>query len=402
MELLGPWVSSPLWGPVVLRASRVRPDSHSGGTAMNFRTFVALVAAVFTAGCFSAVPEQPCVSDAGCLADGGANVGGGAGGGSGGGTAGGVGGGAGGGSGGGSGGGVGGGSGGGSGGGAGGGSADGGMCGCMNLLGCQIGNSALACGSAGGMCATCNAGEQCVNGACTVAACSPATCNGCCTNNFCVTTQGQNAFACGTGGAACGNCMNGQVCTNGACVTPPPCGATNCPTGCCFQNNCVTFQSSFSCGIAGQMCQQCMMGNVCNSGVCVPNVFDAGLPPGDGGTVAVGSACTSTQACRPPQNAICIQDTQFSGYPGGYCTAQCGAANPCTGGSVCITENVFGAMQSTCRAACTGTGQSSCRTGYVCVTSGTSATGFCRPACGNGGLAACAMGMQCGDGGYCN
>ncbi|MBS1153623.1 MAG: family peptidase, partial [Myxococcaceae bacterium] len=261
----------------------------------------------------------------------------------------------------------------------------------------------LACGSAGAACVTCNVGQQCVSGACVTGMCSPTTCGGCCTNNFCVTAAGQNAFACGSGGAACVGCGGGQSCINGACVATPPCGPTNCATGCCAQNQCVTVQSRFACGLAGAMCQQCPMQNFCSAGVCTPAPLDAGIG-GDAGTVLVGSPCTSVQSCRPPQNAICIQESQFgqpTGYPGGYCTAQCGASNPCSGGE-CVTELVFGTSQSSCRASCAapGTGQSTCRAGYVCV--GTTPPGYCRPACGNGGLAACGTGQQCGDAGYCN
>ena len=376
---------------------------------MNFRSFLALVGAVSTAACFSAVPEQPCVNDAGCVTtdggagggSGGGSVGGGTGG-TGGGEAGGAGG-----SGGGTAGGVGGG------GGAGGGTStndagtDGGVCGCMSALGCQIGDSPLACGSAGGTCATCTAGQQCVSGQCMTGTCSPTTCTGgCCANNFCITLAGQNRFTCGKAGAACTACMMGQTCTAGTCAVPPVCDATTCATGCCFNNQCVTMQSRFACGTAGAMCQQCMQGNACSAGACVPS--DAGMPPvGDGGMVAVGSACASGQACQPPQGAICIQEIQFgqaSGYPGGYCTSQCGPNNPCSLSSQCVTESTFGFSQSSCRANCpgVGTGQSTCRAGYVCVGGVLSSAGYCRPNCSNGGLAACATGMQCGDAGYCS
>ncbi len=379
---------------------------------MNFRPLLPLAAALTLAACFSAVPEQPCLTDAGCT-----NTDGGKGGGTGTGTGGGsvaAGGGTGGSSAGGGGGsttdgGTGGGSATGGGTGAGGGNAtDGGMpCGCKNQLGCQVGDSALACGNGGAtsMCAMCSLGQQCVNGACVTGMCAPGTCSGCCTMNFCLTAQGMNAFACGSGGSACAACGMGQSCVNGTCMATPACSVTTCPTGCCIANQCVTNQSRFTCGLAGQMCQQCMQGNDCNSGVCVPSLFDAGLPPpSDAGMVPVGAPCTTAQQCRPPQAAICISEMNFgqpSGYPGGYCSAQCSATMPCAGGGECITEVVFGFANSTCRAAC-NPAASTCRTGYVCVPSSSTGTGYCRPNCANGGLAACGTGQSCGDAGICN
>ena len=364
---------------------------------MTYRSLLPLLAALTLAACFSAVPEQVDGGSGGGTGTGGGKAtgtGGGnvsTGGGSGGsaGTGGGSGGGAA------TGGGV---------GGSGGGTAsDGGTCGCKNQLGCQVGDSAFACGAGGNVCTMCMQGQQCVNGACVTGMCAPGTCNGCCTNNFCITAQAMSAFTCGKGGAACSACGMGQSCINGACATTPACSVTTCPTGCCIANQCITMQSRFTCGLAGQACQQCMQGNDCNSGVCVPSLFDAGTNPSDAGSVAVGGPCMGNQDCQPPAGAICIAQTQFgmpSGYPGGYCTAQCSATMACTGGAECVTEVVFGFSNSTCRAACSPAA-SNCRTGYVCVPS-VAGSGYCRPSCANGGLAACATGKSCGDAGLCN
>ncbi len=370
---------------------------------MKIRTFVVLVGAIATAGCFSAVPENPIDGGAGggtAGAGGGSSTTGGGsggdsgsvGGGSGGGAAGGVGGGS-------------------SDGGTGGGSAvDGGLgdggvpCGCKNVLGCQVGDSPIACGSNGGTCAMCGMGEQCVGGACMAGTCSPTTCTGCCSSNFCVTSAQQSPFACGKGGPACASCMMGQTCTNGACVTAPACGPATCPNGCCVANQCIMMQTRFSCGLAGVMCAQCGPQGTCNAGVCAAGPNDGGMPPAmDGGSV--GAPCTSGAGCAG-MGAICIQETQFgqmTGYPGGYCTAQCSAANACVSGE-CVTETVFGQAQSTCRASCaaSGTPQSNCRTGYVCVAAPGGTTGYCRPNCANGGLAACGAGQTCGATGFCN
>lgn len=387
---------------------------------MNRLLLPALISLSLTA-CFSAVSEAQCLKDSDCDAGtcvearctsgrtggggggGGASTGGGAatGGSSGGGmgtggglTGGGTG--AGGGSGGGTGGGV-------MGGGSGGGSAvDGGMCGCRDPLGnCQPGTSPVACGAAGGQCNTCGFGEQCVAGACVMGACGPQSCTGCCTNNFCIVPTQQTRFACGASGAACAQCPMGQACQNGVCATPV-CDVMNCPTGCCVNGMCQPGTSRFACGTAAAQCMRCGMGQNCTSGICVTGgAFDGGSPFDAGMPVAVGSPCASATDCQPPFNAVCIQENlagQNTGYGGGYCTGPCGGGMSCAPGNACITESFFGASQSTCRAGCAQVGvQSSCRTGYVCTSSGlSSVAGFCRPRCDNGGaLVACPTGKTC-------
>jgi len=130
---------------------------------------------------------------------------------------------------------------------------------------------------------------------------------------------------------------------------------------------------------------------------------DGGIPPfPDAGTaVPTGSPCTTTQQCNPPQGAFCLSESlagQTTGYTGGYCTAQCGMGTVCANGALCITETFFGAAQSTCRAGCSQPGtQSTCRTGYVCTASGSSAQpGYCRARCNvMGALSACQNGQTC-------
>jgi hypothetical protein len=72
---------------------------------------------------------------------------------------------------------------------------------------------------------------------------------------------------------------------------------------------------------------------------------------------------------------------------------------------VCITEPVAGFSGSTCRATCPapGTGQSTCRAGYVCAANGTTGTGYCRPNCNNpSALGSCPAGQTCNvTTGYC-
>jgi hypothetical protein len=252
-----------------------------------------------------------------------------------------------------------------------------------------------------------------------MAACGPQSCAGCCTQNFCVVPAQQSRFACGAQGTACAQCPMGQACQNGICGNTSACNAVTCASGCCANGQCQTNQSRFTCGLGGQTCQRCTMGQQCNGGVCgggpidggfpppfdggFPPPFDGGFPPPlDAGTpVPTGSPCTTTQQCNPPAGAFCLSESlagQTTGYTGGYCTAQCGTGMACSGGAACITESFFGASQSTCRASCTQPGtQSTCRTGYVCSPSSLSSVpGYCRPRCTvMGALSACQNGQTC-------
>ena len=287
---------------------------------------------------------------------------------------------------------------------SGGGSGGGVACGCQTGGGqCQPGDSPLACGASGGRCVRCGNGEQCVAGACVMAACGPGTCSGCCgPRNFCVAPSMQSSISCGQGGAMCTQCPRGQDCVSGTCQQAQPCGPMTCASGCCGFGRCLppAQQQNFACGTGGAMCQQCQGGTTCRMGVCLPNVQPDGgtLPP-----LPTGSACNAMMACE----GFCLEESQFgqpSGYRGGYCTAQCGPTQPCSSG-VCVTENVFGTMASSCRSTCSapGTGQSTCRQGYVCALSPspTALVGYCRPNCNNGALASCPMGQQCQPNGYC-
>jgi serine protease len=79
--------------------------------------------------------------------------------------------------------------------------------------------------------------------------------------------------------------------------------------------------------------------------------------PGDGtpSKQPIGGACRSGADC---QSNVC--DTSVTG---GYCTQDCSNA-ACPSGSTCVILNQTTRM---CLANCTGSGQSTCRTGYVCT-----------------------------------
>src|SRR5262252_1195996 len=82
---------------------------------------------------------------------------------------------------------------------------------------CLPGNTASACGTAGGACQQCAASQSCSSGTCTSAsACDATTCpTGCCAGGMCL--PGNSASACGAAGGACQQCPASQACSNGVC-----------------------------------------------------------------------------------------------------------------------------------------------------------------------------------------
>jgi hypothetical protein len=285
-----------------------------------------------------------------------------------------------------------------------GGGGGGAPCGCTSQLGCVPGDSPLACGTGGGACTTCQNGEQCVAGACVVAACGPQTCSGCCAQGFCVTAGMQSRLACGLGGGMCTQCNNGDTCDATGTCAPSPCDAMSC-AGCCANGQCRGGTSNRFCGVGGNSCQNCgMSGGSCSAGQCVVTTQDGGTTTVDAGTPSpIGGPCTGGGAAGGGQtcaNGQCIPENSFggsSGFPGGYCTTQCGANQPCAAGSTCVATSAFGVSASACWATCPDVGvQSTCRTGYVCQGLGAGATGgYCRPNCTNGGLAGCQNNTTC-------
>jgi hypothetical protein len=127
------------------------------------------------------------------------------------------------------------------------------------------------------------------------------------------------------------------------------------------------------------------------------------MPGQDGGVttgLAVGSACSTGPQCT---SNFCLPENSplgATGFPGGYCSQNCGNGTTCPMGSTCISSNALGVPTTTCFATCDlsalGT-QGPCRTGYVCSPSPMSSTptAFCAPKCTNGGLAGCGNGQTC-------
>lgn len=150
----------------------------------------------------------------------------------------------------------------------------GGACsGCRDTAGsCQAGNTATHCGSYGGACRACVAGQTCQNGGC-VDACS-ATCSGCCSNNTC--NAGNIAQACGSGGETCVACAPSEVCSAGTCRRAA--GATCTQNTQCVSDLCVLDYGSQTQGHCRSLCSPgastCSSGHACmplaQDGACIP------------------------------------------------------------------------------------------------------------------------------------
>jgi hypothetical protein len=169
---------------------------------------------------------------------------------------------------------------------------------------------------------------------------------------------------------------------------------------------------------------QCRTGYGCindgtGAGVCSPTP-DGGLPdrvdPGPGRPGSAGGPCVVDTDCKPPSTGFCLSevlvDGGLRGYPGGQCSAECGArvADPgwCGFGGVCTpvgfptTDGLGPAVFWECGVGCGGTTDAGCRPSYVCTTTalGSSQQGQCIPDCRTSGVP-CATGLSCNSSGLC-
>ncbi|MBE2252642.1 MAG: hypothetical protein IAE78_24130, partial [Myxococcus sp.] len=170
--------------------------------------------------------------------------------------------------------------------------------------------------------------------------------------------------------------------TVGAQVT---CDAARCPTGCCLNNQCLGGGEDTSCGQQGNACQVCGQYQQCQSAACVDTPRPTGAP------CATASQCYS--GTFSPATCRATWPT------GGYCTSSCLLDGYDCGGLPIIAPGYC--VSGTCLQKCAapGTGQSTCRTGYVCDFSGGSGSqGVCLPRCQS---IPCGAGSTCQPSGYC-
>lgn len=163
------------------------------------------------------------------------------------------------------------------------------------------------------------------------------------------------------------------------------CGATTCPNGCCSAGQCVSGTASSACGTGGAACTTCQSPAQCSA---TQTCSATDLP--------TGSTCTSTSQCYQP--ILGTAECRTS-WPGGYCTGTCLLTEQVCGGFFGLASG-WCTPNGECLLDCTnpGTGQSTCRTGYVCdYSNGVGSQGVCVPRCQQ---VACTAG-SCNAAGYC-
>jgi hypothetical protein len=96
--------------------------------------------------------------------------------------------------------------------------------------------------------------------------CSSWTCAGCCAGGQC--RPGRDPASCGSGGKACVACQAKQSCPAGSCIALASCGPASCPDGCCDSDVCRGGDDARACGKGGAACQACPAGKACLAKAC--------------------------------------------------------------------------------------------------------------------------------------
>jgi hypothetical protein len=203
------------------------------------------------------------------------------------------------------------------------------------------------------------------------------------------------------GGYCTAACTDGGVCpTNSECLLTSTVTAYGETADYCLRTGCATFSD-------------CRPGYNCfeTSAQTTATDFCWIDPPADAG-YAPGAACSATSnPCGPPPGTgACIPGTLLdggpSGFPGGFCIADCTQAaannipNYCGSAGACLDTG----NGSICVAPCTSpmAGQSNCRANYVCTNGGVpGGPGFCESSCANPGNGCPDNTFTCNAMGYC-
>lgn len=194
----------------------------------------------------------------------------------------------------------------------------------------------------------CDPGQRCEAGVCL---CDSLSCTGCCSGSSCLI--GESASACGVGGNECVDCPIGDTCELGVCSS---CNPTNCGDGCCLGAVCMTPSSFDACGFGAEAC------TVCSS--------------------SGADACSSTGDCECGDSPSCDTGQQCVG---GVCVCD-GTSCPygCCDGDICVTTPSIDRC---------GTGGATCSPCNPTLSDNCSADGECR--CDGG--PACQDGQRCSD-----
>jgi hypothetical protein len=196
----------------------------------------------------------------------------------------------------------------------------------------------------------CPMGQACTSGSCSTSCSAGSSCNGgCCDGTIC--QPGTAVGACGSSGGMCASCSGSTpTCSSGACVACST--ATDCPTGeacvggTCSRNGCsATIQCNGACCMPSGCCASAggscwvLTGTICNGGAggetcnpCPPSSVctaagSCGCDPLDPtATCPVGDICNgSTGECESTPPASCTSGTECSGTCCDVSTGECGS-----------------------------------------------------------------------------
>ena len=262
---------------------------------------------------------------------------------------------------------------------------------CASSADCRTEHLCFASGS-GGLCLPkCARDADCGSSHCDVAS---GRCQASRVGNACASDSecGDKPAFCNTSasGGYCSLPCGGDPNTTAPCPPGSNCGsaggpASSCLKACTSDPDCRAGQRCGDSGGGARSClPKCTADSDCGaaarcdvaSGACVPGGPAAGQ---------LGGACTNTASCALGAGAVCATN----GYPGGYCSIDCGANTAvCGAGGTCVA---FSSTARFCLSNCRT--PRDCRPGYICYPLGAGFSSVCTPSCTSN--ADCGSGQVC-------
>ncbi len=183
---------------------------------------------------------------------------------------------------------------------------------------------------------------------------APCTGDAECKSGLCTVEQSNASGKQWAGGYCTQVCTSSTPCQDAAsCITYED-GSSYCAASCASTSDCRT---GYVCSAAAKLClPDCRQGWSCGTALTCDDLTGNCT----GMTLDIGAACATADDCA---SGLCIpaQSTATgTAWNGGYCTALCDGGAPCPASSQCIDY----ADGSSCAVSCTG--DTECRTGYVC------------------------------------